>query len=56
MQLKKKYKALNWLKSDSGFGWDDALKLSTVPDSVCDELLQVRLCMYSLLVFHIGHL
>jgi hypothetical protein len=42
VQLKKKFAIFKALKSNSGFGWDDALKVPTAPDAVWISYLAVH--------------
>jgi len=40
--LKKKYSLLKELKNNSGFGWDEKLKLPTAPESVWEALIAIK--------------
>jgi hypothetical protein len=42
MQMKKKFVIFKALKSNSGFGWDDALQIPTAPESVWNSYLAVH--------------
>jgi hypothetical protein len=43
LQLKDDFKIVRKLRQQSGFGWDDELKMVTAEDSVWDAYLKVRI-------------